>query len=52
MQKKFSFQYLAREVVQKIDLNLYNFKANPAGDIPADTPKSSFDTHLRFKTKS
>ena len=37
--------------MQKIDLSLDNFKVTPAGDIPADTLKSSVDIHFPFKTK-
>ena len=51
LMKKFSFQQITEDLVQKIILNLDNFKATPVRDITADMLKSTADIHLPFITK-
>ena len=50
--KKFTFEFVAEDLVRKEIMNLGGSKATPIGDISVDILKSTVDIHLQFITNS
>ena len=50
--KKFSFEFVTKDLVREEILNLDSSKATPIGDISVDILKSTVDIHLPFITNS